>query len=84
MEDQNDFLLWCRECGNSIPCEFDDLEKLQQDGYPTCCGEVMTMYTEAYRDRGEQPEAVQCRAHEQRALVTSSDSESRCHLRSRP
>jgi hypothetical protein len=55
MENGHDFLLWCRLCGNSVPCTMDDLDALRRDGYPSCCDEMMTMYTSAYFLRGERP-----------------------------
>ena len=54
-ENGHDFLLWCRLCGKSLPCALDDLDELRRNGYPTCCDEMMTMYTKAYFLRGERP-----------------------------
>jgi hypothetical protein len=50
------FLLWCRQCRRALTCELADLGRYQAEGFPQCCGEMMTMWTKAYFERGEQPD----------------------------
>jgi hypothetical protein len=42
-------MLLCRPCGRVRDTTQDDLMRFLTAGWPRCCGEVMTLYTETER-----------------------------------
>jgi hypothetical protein len=57
--DDSHFLLWCRVCRQATLHKLDDADGFRRDGWPRCCDETMTVYTRAYRDRGELPTVLE-------------------------
>jgi hypothetical protein len=43
-------LLRCGCCGNVLTPQPDELLQFTQKGWPKCCGQVMTLYTETAPD----------------------------------
>jgi hypothetical protein len=40
----NFHLLRCLACGNTVECRAADILRYTRDGWPSCCGEVMTLF----------------------------------------
>jgi hypothetical protein len=40
-------LIRCEVCGRTDPCSVGDLLRFTREGWPKCCGAVMTYYTAA-------------------------------------
>jgi len=45
-------VLRCGKCAKTIHCEPDDLLRFMRAHWPTCCGEVMVLITDANELRG--------------------------------
>jgi len=39
-------MLWCMVCGNTRPASAEDFLRYSRDGWPRCCGAVMSYFTE--------------------------------------
>jgi hypothetical protein len=35
--------LVCADCGRLVPCPVEDVDRYASDGWPRCCGEVMSL-----------------------------------------
>jgi hypothetical protein len=45
--DPSNRILRCRKCGKCTDCTSEDLLTYMRDGWPKCCGDVMTLFIEA-------------------------------------
>lgn len=43
-----DDFLRCRVCGEEWPCTADDFARYLRTGWPTCCGQTMTLDRRAH------------------------------------
>lgn len=51
-------VLWCCECGGSAPYPVEDIDRFAANGWPVCCGEVMSLVTTAGLPVAGKPAAI--------------------------